>query len=177
MKALHKHAAAEHEEIQEANAAYKVPNAREVQERVALDELGLGDGEEALQYALMMSMEEPQPLDPGELVFGGGRIGGSSRDARKQSGLARSTLSSRRQSAPHNLDDGNGEAYGYVDQDGDADGYGDYSCPASETAEADGGYDSEEEALRAVAEFQRNEEREMREVMALIEQAEAKQHS
>lgn len=168
MKALHKHAEAEHEEIQEANDAYKVPNAREVQERVALDELGLGDGEEALQYALMMSMEQPQAPDPDELVFGGGKIGGSSSTSRRPSGQGGAIAASRRQSSrPDGADDHEYDS-SVADQ---------HEALCGEDGAADGGYGSEEEALRAVEEFKRNEEREMREVMALIEQAEAKHGS
>lgn len=161
MKALHRHAEAEHQEIQETNAAYKVPNVREVQERVAMDELGLGDGDEALQYALMLSMEQPDPVDQGELVFGGGRIGGTSSRCRKLSGPsstshARSSTSSRTGATAASVEHGYGPHEGFEGDDG-----------------AGAGYDSEEEALRAVEEFQRQEEREMREAMAMIERAEA----
>lgn len=154
MKALHRHAEVEHQEIQETNAAYKVPNVREVQERVAMDELGLGDGDEALQYALMLSMEHPEPVDQGELVFGGGRIGGSS------------SRRSRLAEAPSNSDTRSATTSRALDADEGDEGFEDHTAAAN-------GYDSEEEALRAVEEFQRQEEREMQEVMAMIERAEA----
>ena len=62
MKSLHRDAEASHQEIQEENAASRVVSQQERRHIAAMEDLGLEDGEEALQYALMLSME----AKPGE---------------------------------------------------------------------------------------------------------------
>ena len=57
MKSLHRDAVDSHQEIQEENAATRVASRQERQHIAAMEDLGLEDGEEALQYALMLSME------------------------------------------------------------------------------------------------------------------------
>ncbi|KAK4689613.1 hypothetical protein P7C73_g477, partial [Tremellales sp. Uapishka_1] len=60
MKALHQHAVDSHNEIQEYNNATKTPSKAERQHRQAMEDLGFEDGDDALQYALMISQQEQE---------------------------------------------------------------------------------------------------------------------
>ena len=60
MKSLHQDAADLHSEIRDHNAATRVPSRHERQHIAAMEDLGLEDGDDAVQYALMLSMEEQQ---------------------------------------------------------------------------------------------------------------------
>lgn len=63
MKTIRRDAHASHAEIQDENEATRVPARYERQQSAAMDDLGLADGDDALQYALMLSMEEASPAD------------------------------------------------------------------------------------------------------------------
>ena len=57
-KSLHQDASDSHHDIREHNAATRVPSQQERQHLEAMEYLGLEDGDDAVQYALMLSMEE-----------------------------------------------------------------------------------------------------------------------
>lgn len=58
MKHIQREAVASHEEIQSHNAATRLSSQHERQQFAAMDDLGLEDGDDALQYALMLSLDE-----------------------------------------------------------------------------------------------------------------------
>jgi len=66
MKKINKDAAESHDAIRE-QAAGRVPSRQEAQHLAAMEDLGLKDGDEALQYALMLSMERAGSPD-GEIT-------------------------------------------------------------------------------------------------------------
>jgi hypothetical protein len=63
MKTIRRDANDSHAEIRVENTATRVPAQYERQQFAAMDDLGLEDGDDALQYALMLSMEEPSPAE------------------------------------------------------------------------------------------------------------------
>jgi hypothetical protein len=66
MKTLSRDAADSHLEIREHNEATRVPSRHERQHLAAMEDLGLADGEDAVQYALMLSMQEAEGSARGE---------------------------------------------------------------------------------------------------------------
>jgi hypothetical protein len=142
MKALHREAEDDHEEIRQHNAATRVPNRRETQELEAMEHLGLDGGDEALQYALMLSMEQPS-----------------------RSGTASPSWSPSPSPSPSPIPSPNFGA---------SPGFSLSPSPSPSVGPSHSGYGSEgeDEAIRAVEEFTRNEERQMRRAMEAIRRSE-----
>lgn len=61
MKSLNQDATLSHQEIQAHNANTRVQSHTERQQLAAMEDLGLEDGDDALQYALMLSVEDGDP--------------------------------------------------------------------------------------------------------------------
>lgn len=60
MKTLHQDAADSHKEMKERNEATRVPSRHEQQHLVVMEDLGLDDAEDAVQYAMMLSLDDKQ---------------------------------------------------------------------------------------------------------------------
>ena len=68
MRAVHEDAVQSHAEIRDLNQATRVQTNQERQQRLAMDDLGLEDGDDAVQYAMMLSMERDGHTPDGEEV-------------------------------------------------------------------------------------------------------------
>lgn len=75
LRDLHDDAVDSHYEIQEENEVFRPQTTEEDAQRAAMQNLGLEDGDAALEYALMMSQQEsetPAPQPPSEYDHSGG---------------------------------------------------------------------------------------------------------
>ena len=132
LRSLHEDAASTKEEMREMreNAApIRLETNSERQQREVMDDLGLEDGDDALQYALMLSMDQQSGVPDAH-------IEGEELDMSQAAG------------------------------DGGREGEGEAGVEASE---------EEDQAVRAVEEFKKKEDKEMRQVLEMVRRAELRE--
>ncbi|WVQ79595.1 hypothetical protein IAT38_001695 [Cryptococcus sp. DSM 104549] len=155
MKAIHQTAMDDHAALTQYGSPSSRPaNSHEVREREAMEEMGLEDGEDALQYALMLSMEEQS---------------GTRAPAEESVPVSEFTSSRGTPSRAWSGSSGSGSSHGIYDA----------GTPTNLEVEGYEGEEEEEEmdaetaeAIRQVEAFKKAEEEELARVLAMIQQAE-----